>query len=216
MSGLSAEQRLFIVTYWFRNFISSNISLRDISKLIVAYSKVYDAFQGYSSLSGDTSPTIENSGRIITFKPSDDSNDDLEDRCAAFGVISTQIGVKYHWKLKVHECDDINIGIIESKMVNIYDRAENGGFYYKMYGYSYWSFTGSIYNGGSRNYGKPYGKDDIIDVWLDLTDGKKEISFAKNDTKYGVAFEKLKCTEYQLAVDLCGACKLEILSFDMS
>ena len=82
------------------------------------------------------------------------------------------------------------------------------------YGYSYWSGNGKLYNCQVKNYGDPYGQNDIIDIWVDLRDDKRELFFAKNDKKYGVIqLHDCESGEYKLAVAMYGEeKKIELLS----
>ena len=53
-------------------------------------------------------------------------------------------------------------------------------------------------------------------MWLDLKDNKRELSFAKNGTKFGKAFNVKESTNYKFALTLSGApYKIELLSFEM-
>ena len=83
------------------------------------------------------------------------------------------------------ECEnnEMNIGVIE---IGAYINPQNVGWYVKKWGYSYYASSGNFWNGEPKTYGDDHGQGDIIDVWLDLKD-KYELSFAKNDKKYGKA-----------------------------
>ena len=88
----------------------------------------------------------------------------------------------------------------------------------KDHGYSYWCISGQLYHrsvNGAKDYGDPYDEGDIIDIWLDLRDDKRELSYAKNDKTYGKAYDVKESTEYRLCVTVYGKkCKIELLSFE--
>ena len=64
----------------------------------------------------------------------------------------------------------------------------------------------------SKRYGLVCVTGDIIDVYLDFDE--RTLSFGINDTKYGVAFSKIKEGNYRLAVTLTGiGTSLQLLSY---
>ena len=143
---------------------------------------------------------------------------------SVFGSMDAVPGNKYHWKVKVFgdvkAIDDINIGIIEA------DKCElgKGELWWTRYGISYWSKNGMIfkYNEargicGSHEYGKTFNneKNVIIDIWLDLKNNN-ELSFAKNDEKFGTACTVQDSKNYRLAVAIYDAqTKIQLLSYDV-
>ena len=77
--------------------------------------------------------------------------------------------------------------------------ARGGGWWNQDHGYSYWSEDGSIFhNDEDRDYGEQLDQDDIVDIWLDLKDGKRELSYARNNQHFGKAFDVKEATEYKL------------------
>ena len=205
----SSEETLLIVAYWFRKLITFDISIQHISKIIMEFSKLYDRFD---ELLSDPSLTIQDNGTLV-LKTIEEGDFDYNDR-SAFGTVTTITGKKHHWRLKIFEISSINLGIIEAdKHVNNQDVA----WWCYCYGYSYWSGNGQTYHDGNRNaYGTCYGKHDIIDMWLDLTQNKGQLFFAKNDEKFGKAFDVKESRDYRLAIAMYGSPnKLELLSFDI-
>eukprot|EP01084_Bolivina_argentea_P308124 532696_1 len=87
----------------------------------------------------------------------------------------------YHWKVQIVEGNDIHLGVIFSNKCK--QKSYESDWWSTEEGYSYCS-NGKVYHSRKyKKYGKKYGAGDVIDVWLNLK--KYNISFAKNDEKYG-------------------------------
>eukprot|EP01084_Bolivina_argentea_P308125 532700_1 len=87
----------------------------------------------------------------------------------------------YHWKVQIVEGNDIHLGVIFSNKCK--KTSYKSDCWSTEEGYSYCS-NGKVYHSRKyKKYGKKYGAGDVIDVWLNLK--KYNISFAKNDEKYG-------------------------------
>ena len=203
--SLTEQERQIIVAHWFRKLISADISIQDMLRIIVKFSEVYEEFD--KSLS-HKSIKIEDDGMSL-------SKNDYGDR-TAFGIVVARTGKTYHWKLKVIESGDtdINIGIADKDKCKEND---TGGWWYTKYGYSYWSYDGYIYHSNQDlEYGEEFGTGDIIDMWLDLKDNKRELSFAKNEIKFGKAFDVKHSTDFKFALTMSGApYKIELMCFEM-
>ena len=127
------QERQIVVAYWFRKLISADISIQDILSIVLKFSEVYEEFD--KSLS-HKSIKIEDDGMSFSKKDYGDHT--------AFGIVVARTGKKYHWKLKVIECeDDINIGIVDKDKCKEND---TGGWWQTNYGYSYWSYDGFLYH----------------------------------------------------------------------
>ena len=119
--------------------------------------------------------------------------------------------------MRITECHDkdINLGIIEAGKCDKVSR--NAGWWNTDYGYSYWSNDDEVFhNNDFYDYGDAFGKDDIIDIWLDMKQDQRQLSFAKNNTKYGKAYQVKKSTEDKLAISVHGyGYKIESISFEV-
>eukprot|EP01084_Bolivina_argentea_P288927 496012_1 len=132
---------------------------------------------------------------------------------AAFGSFEcSEEGRIYHWKIQILEGNDVNLGVIFSDQCK---KNRKQMWWLAEEGYSYWGQDGQIYHSDKyKKYGDTYGAGDIIDVWLNLK--KYNISFAKNDEKYGKAFKVKKEQKYRFGVGLSGhPHKLQIIQFDI-
>ena len=201
------EERELILEYWFRVLIGTDISIANISQITLEFADEYESFD--PDLCQDLAK-IANEGKLIykTIKKSVG--------CNAFGNIITTPDRIYHWKLKIIKCEDdqLNIGIIEADKAKHYLEAN---WWFSDCGYSYWAGDGHMYHKYGVPYGEKYGKDDIIDVWLNLKENKYELSFAKNDKKYGKAATVEKLKEYRLAIGMySGVKRIELLSFEIT
>ena len=197
-----------IVEYWFRKLIALSIATEDISKIILNFAKIYDAFIGCSD---NTSTEIENEGLLMVKKNDDNIG-------TVFGTVTAKPGKGiYHWRLKIIECDhkDINLGIVEANKCD--EITNNRGWWGEDYGYSYWSGDGEVFhNNDFHEYGDAFGQDDVIDIWLDMDQDQRELSFAKNDTRYGRAYQVKESTEYKLAITVYGdGYIIELMSFEL-
>eukprot|EP01084_Bolivina_argentea_P096356 173254_1 len=120
--------------------------------------------------------------------------------CAFGAVECKEDGKIYHWKIKIVEGNDVNLGVIFSDQCK---KNKKQMWWLDTVGWSYWGDDGQIYHSDKyKKYGATYGAGDIIDVWLNLK--KYNISFAKNDEKYGKAFKVKKESSYRFAVGLAG------------
>ena len=209
----TSKERQLIFEYWFRIIIGSDISIQDISNITLKFGEKYEMFD--SSLS-HKSIEIQNDGQLLFLSAS------LCKKISGFGTVTAKSGYRYHWKLKLFgdNVQYINIGIIEADKCSA---NTSNSWWITEYGYSYWSGDGEIYHDWSqqgifrnhKHYGKSYGKDDIIDIWLDLKD-ENQLSFAKNDETFGKAADLKQSVDFRLAVAIWFAnCKIQILSFEM-
>ena len=188
------------MNYWLRVLIKSSLSFRDIINIITEFADEYDAFDAIKS-----SSNVEDDGNILIKKGGKGYG--------GFGTVEASPGRIYHWRLKFIENEDaeLNVGICE------FEGSERMDWWNTPKGWSYFARDGQLYHPGTilRKYGDKYGKDDIIDVWLDLKH-KNELSFAKNDKKYGKADTVKEKQSYKLAVGMYGKYKkVELLSFDI-
>ena len=198
--------------YWFRVLIGSDLSMDNIFKIALKFATEYEKFVFNEELS-NPALSVEEDGRVVR-KVENNSKD-----CGTFGTVVAKPGHSYHWQIKVIEItgNHLNIGIVEAKE---YEQClKNDTYWYNRdYGYSYWAGDGKLYhaNGGGEDYGDPYEAGDIIDLWLDLNKNVNELSFAKNNKKYGKAANVKESTEYKLGIAMYGdPKKIELLSFEM-
>ena len=213
---VTLKQRDLIFDNWFGTLIARDINAVDIKSICLNYAKEYEMF--ISSLTYGA-PEIQNNGRIIYC--------DGNDPCAAYGYFTAKPGYIYHWRMKVILSGDqeVNIGILNAKNHIIMDKIENNYYYdeddkgpwNENDGWSYYSNTGTLWNGGKyKEYGDPYDDNDIIDMWLDLRD-KYQISFAKNNKHFGKAANVPQNTQYKFGISVdCEEAKIEIISFEIS
>ena len=113
------------------------------------------------------------------------------------------------------DSQDINIGVVEA-----YKSIENFTCWWSYdYGYSYWGTSGDIYHSGADpiEYGEEFGQGDVIDVYLDLNQEHRDLSFAKNDKHFGTGIIVKMLHKYKLALGSStdSLCKIELLSFDV-
>lgn len=215
MPAFQSKSHAIVLENWFRVLLGTSFSIKDILKLIVEFAKNYEAFTFDPALS-KKSLKIENEGRIVCKTELDHSN------CNTFGTVVAEPGSLYHWKVKIVSMSEnisgktLNLGVIEANECEECLK-EDILWHLQKYGYSYWSGNGKLYNDVVTEYGDPYGQNDVIDIWVDLRDTKRELVFAKNDKKYGVI--KLRghvSAEYKLAVAMYGEQKkIELVSFEM-
>lgn len=221
-------QRQTIYNHWFRLLIGDNISIEPISNITMKYARAGDRFS-YSKIT-HCKIKYENKGCTVAKIKKNQAV------CPVFGYHITKSGYLYNWKIKIikhsdnnnnnntdHDSGiDVNIGIIQSKM-RFKCMIHEIKWYFRPYGYSYWSKDGLFYTKRTgifgQVYGDKYGVNDIINVRLDLRDGKDELSFSKNDEPYG---EKINVNTYysygfSLALTMCGAKKkVELISLNIS
>ena len=204
------ETKRAITDYWFRSLMKhcSHISIQNLSKIIVEYGAICEKFDE----SFIDNSIILKQGGLSLIKPSSAYNG-----YTGFGSITAVFGQKYHWRIKLTECDDIDpdvhIGIIAADKC----KANDDNWWNTDYGYSYWSDDGMIYhNNNDKQYGDNYGKHDIIDIFLDLQNNKKELSFAKNNQNYGKAHDVKESMEYKLVITIYGnSYKVELMTFEL-
>lgn len=124
-----------------------------------------------------------------------------------------QVVSTYHWKIEVVEGNDVNLGVIFNDACK---KNKKEMWWLADEGYSYWGDDGQIYHSDKyKKYGEKYGAGDVIDIWLNLK--KFNISFAKNDERYGKAFKVDKEQTYRLAVGVSGhPHTLKLIAFDVS
>ena len=210
----ASEQRKIIVEYWFRVLIGSDISIDDILKIALRFAKEYEKFS-YHPLLSEEALMIEDDGRIVrktTFNFQE---------CNTFGTVTAKQSHLYHWKIKVMEMQDnfLNIGVVEANKCE-QCLSTNNAWYFESFGYSYYAGDGKIYHKKKLrscwSYGDKYGVDDIIDIWLDLRDNKNQLSFAKNEKKFGKAADVKDSTDYKLAISMYARQKkIELMLFEM-
>ena len=210
----SLYARSLVFGYWFRVLIRSDISVEDIAKITLEFGNEYEIFDGSLSHQNINITNGELAFKALMLQRTGDKS--------VFGTVVAVLGRKYHWKLKVigDEVDDINIGIIEADKCEL----NKNGFWWNKCGISYYSCNGHIYKYNEETelstnyeYGKPFKneKNVMIDIWLDLKD-KNELSFAKNDEKFGKAANVKNSMKYRLAVSIWDSdTKIQILSFDI-
>ena len=205
----SSAQRKIIVEYWFRVLIGLDILVDDILKIALKFAKEYETFS-------NSSLRFEDDGRILCKTAYNG------EECSTFGAVIAKPGHLYHWRIKVMEKkkdNHLNIGIIEANKFE-YCLEVDDPWYITPYGYSYFAGDGFIYNETESNcywpYGDAYGEDDIIDIWLDLRDNKNELSFEKNNKKYGKAADVDSFKNYKLAIAMYGdEKKIGLMSFEI-
>ena len=201
------DERQMIIEYWFRVLIGTDITIGDIAKIMVEFANEIEAF--VESFCHEN-VIIEDNGQLIYKK------EGYNNECNAFGKIIATPNRMYHWKLKVIECkdDQLNIGVIQEDKAKAFLAAY---WWFEVFGFSYFAGNGKLYNEMAKQYGDTYEEGDIIDVWLDLKENKNEISFAKNNKKFGKAANVRESTDYRLAVGMwAGSKKIEILSFKIT
>ncbi len=209
---MSTDERTLILEYWFRTLIGSEISFSDISSIIVEFANEYEMFE--PALCDMEGIKIENDGKILHKIKSEQDWDDAN----AFGSFVAAPGKIYNWKLKVLPVEGksiiyTNIGIIEA---NAASESLHSSWFVHENGYSYFAGTGEIYNNNTWwDYGDRYGKNDIIDICLDLKN-KKELSFAKNGKTLGKAADIKHDMGFRLAIGMdVDTQKIELLSFEI-
>ena len=204
------EQRQLVIEYWFRILIGECITIDDISNIINDFGNVYDKFDPDSS---SNSVTFENNDSMITFHQTTNS-----DTCNVFGTEVAKPGKMYHWKLKLGELGEkyLNVGIIEADKCEV--EQDSADWWNNAYGFAYYLVDGDIWNNGEFiNYGEQCEMGDIIVIYLDLRDNKYELSFARNDKKFGKAANMRHATEYKLVTggSFTSTKKVEILMFEI-
>ena len=204
--AMSAEyRRRMIVEYWFRVIIGSDISIENIVGIALKFAKDYEQF--HADLS-HTQLKIENEGRVVVNETYSYSQHN------AFGIMTAKPGNVYHWKIKIVEStsNNINIGIIEADKYAEYLQ-DKTSWWSQSDGYSYWATNGRFYHESST--GKPYGENyrvnDIVHVYLDLSDGVNELSFGKNEKRFGKAANVKDSTNHKLGIAMSGEMKLELI-----
>ena len=210
----SKQAKKLVFEYWFRVIIGCDISVAVISKIASEYAAEYEIFDAALI---DTKLKIEEDGQTLRLPEYDD--EDL----SSFGIVTATPGNKYHWRLELIRMDVgfVNLGIIEANKCDDYT---NTAWWLTEYGYSYYSgdggiyhkFTGNVTNTVYKDYAESY-KDDIIDIWLDLKDNY-QLSFAKNDIKFGKATDVKDSVDYKLAVAISALSIrniIKILSFEI-
>ena len=202
------QERLLVIEYWFRVLIDDCITIDDISNIINDFGNIQDKFD--PELSSDL-VTIENDGTAITL--GEESGWNIHN---AFGTEVAKPGKMYHWKFKLLELGEkyLNIGIIEADKCN----KDTTDWWNHIFGFAYYIGSGNFWNGnGGMPYGEECEKNDIIDIWLDLRDNKNELSFQRNDTKFGKAADLKDATDYKLVIGAFRSKKkVEILMFDIT
>lgn len=200
-----------VFEHWFRISVGSEISIHNIANIAAKFAEaeLFEAALCHEKIQ------IKKEGQVIYREGL------YLAACNAYGSFTATPGGKYHWKLKVIQCNDvqINIGIMEdNKAPNLIKDA----WWTKLNGYSYFSGSGEIFSGSIEYskcvpFGDKYGTGDIIDIWLDLRN-KGELSFAKNDAKMGKILDFLnKDISYKLAIAMHAYTKeIEILSFEIT
>ena len=196
-----------IIEYWFRESVSSDISINNIVQMITAFLQIYEQFFEYKCHGGNNI-TITNDGQLLICN--------YEYGYKAIGTVITKAGCNYHWALKLVEMKyDMYIGIRDNN-------ATRDG-----YTYAWWSFgalrqrIAGEYKGkyadmkGKYSNNKGYRKDDTVHIWLNLSNDKREILFGRNDKHFGKAFD-VKSTEYRLAILIYGNAKIEIVAFEVT
>ena len=204
----TAKQREMIFVYWFRLLIGADISVDDISKIVLAFGNEYEMFVEELC---HRKIKIENNGTLV-YKV-----DDSRIQCNVFGFLTANPGRIYHWKLKVIERDDSNLNIGVIKADKCKDSLEVS-WWNNSSGYSFYAYNGKIYNGynGVQMCGSAYYANDIVEIWLDLKDGKKELWFGTNGKRHETKAIVKDSTDYKLAIGMCRAVKkVELLSFDI-
>lgn len=201
------EQKNLIFEYWFRVVIGTDIAVQNIAKIVIEFAHEYELFDASLTYG---SPEIEDDGKVFETKNSFSE---------AFGSMNAVPGAKYHWRIKVINCGfgELNLGIIQKDAMNLAaNENEYDGFWVIPGGYSYYAGDGGIWNDNQgKDYGQAYDDGDMIDIWLDLQDAF-QLSFGKNDTKYGKAADMKKDTEYKLAVSVFYQHgKVEISEFEV-
>ena len=204
------EERELVFEHWFRILIGPSFSISDITRIINDFADQYEIFdQTLTSFK----IKIDHEGRICY---NEGNSWDMKN---TFGIITAKPGNMYHWKLKIIQMGDtfLNIGVIAAgEAVN----HKNETWWNTEHGFSYFARSGGIYTASAfkrAKYGDAYGKDDIIHIWLDLRENKNELSFGKNDEKFGKAANVKESTNYRLAIGMFLATKkIEILSFEIS
>eukprot|EP01084_Bolivina_argentea_P311293 538830_1 len=186
---------LVVIGNWYRKAVTSYLYIEhnDIKKIITEYFGGFDSFHPLlchkRSVLSNTCQKISNNGSLLAL--------------SAFGVVSAVSGKIYHWRFHLSkDCTNFtNIGVIEANKCD--NKCDNTCWWHESFGYSYFSQTGEIWNNnlkyGSKSYGERYGRNDIIDVWLDLKD-KYELLFGKNGKCFDKAFDMKRNTQYRFAV----------------
>ena len=205
---MSNAVKQLIIECWFRKLIELELSIEDIAKIIIEFADEYEQFDPEKT-SKDLK--LENDN-LDVYLPTIASL--LTAR--SFGLLDATPGRKYHWKIKILDEMSGNIGIIEADKYISFSKGTDGWWYYP-YGYAYYSGK-DLYNDYENTtyivYGEEYDVDDIIDVWLDLKDNY-DLSFGKNEKKFGKAFDLKKDTTYKLAIGLYSG-GVRLMSFEIN
>ena len=207
----SNEKRALIIEYWFRISLKGykSYSIENISNVIINFAIEFETFD--PSLIHSLLTLNDNKSIVSLVRGNGWAN-------SAFGTTLAISGRKYHWKIKIlTDTEDINIGIIEATELNDDPRFDNY-WWCKQYGYTYYANDGTKWNNSDDcEYGDKYGgKDDIIHVYLDLKDNIT-LSFAKNEKKFGKAFDLIDGIDYKLGVSLLeSGAKVELLALSVT
>ena len=203
---MSAAQKRLIIEYWFRVLISDTFNFEDIAKCIADLAAEFEQFD---------STLIHEHFQMYDEYQKASLNWQGFTRYSVFGVNIATEGRKYYWKIELCGTGGFrgfNIGVIEANKAK--EHMETG-WWGRSYGYS-WYQNGQVFNkklsGGNKQYGQSYGRrGDIIHVWLDMKENG-ELSFGKNERRYGKAFD-IDCDKrYRLCV-ACACGEFKLLEF---
>ena len=200
---MSNQKRALILEYWFRVVMGSDVSIKDISKIVLRFADPYEAFDK----STNWGIKVEKSGTLLS---------KLEltlNWLNVYGTVIAKEAALYHWQLKVIDFDEpsgLNIGIATANTRHYQGWAPSS--------YLYCNEDGKLWHESRRNdYGDSFGKGDIIHVWLNLKDNLNEIYFGKNDKRYKKAGNVECSAGYKLQVAIWGIPNaIELVSYTTS
>ena len=213
MSHVASMERQLIVANWFRKLIEFDLSIQDISKIIIELGDPYEQFDPE-----ETNKYLKLDNDNLDVNLTSEHDEFVLVVVSSFGLTETSPGHKYHWKIQALDgMKGGNVGIIKANACSSYKYETNANWWGDTAGYAYYSVTGALYHNYQRTSSRPYadgfGTNDIIDVWLDLKDNYT-LSFGKNGKSYGKAFDVNRDMTYKLAVGLYSG-GLRLISFEI-
>ena len=108
-----AEQQELVIEYWYRILLNLDLSIADISKLIIEFAKQFEKLDPSNT---HHSLGLNENGDILTRLSHPGSS------TSSFGTALTVSGHKYHWRIKIlkvpSEVRAINIGVVVADSVN--------------------------------------------------------------------------------------------------